>query len=105
MPKLAHVAKLVGMPGKLDVDGSMVDGLYEQGRIEEIRTYCLHDVVQTAFVFLRVELLRGRLSPDSYRERARELWDALEKEPRAEAVLEKADERRTLLLGEGEPES
>ncbi len=100
MPKLDHVARLVGMPGKMDVDGSMVDQLYKEGRIEEIREYCLHDVVQTAFVFLRVELLRGRLTREAYRERAEALWDALAEDERARPVLGAADRDKVVLAEE-----
>ncbi len=100
MAKLDHVARLVGMPGKMDVDGSMVDQLYKEGRIEDIREYCLHDVVQTAFVFLRVELLRGRLAREAYRERAEALWNALAEDERARPVLEAADKAKVLLSEE-----
>jgi predicted PolB exonuclease-like 3'-5' exonuclease len=102
MSKLDHVARLVGMPGKMDVDGSMVDQLYKEGRIDEIREYCLHDVVQTAFVFLRVELLRGRLTRDAYRERAEALWEALAEDERARPVLAAADKAKVILEEEEE---
>ncbi len=96
-PSLDIMAQLIGMPGKMEVDGSMVEAMYEQGRTEEIRTYCLHDVVQTAFLFLRVELLRGRLSRETYRDKATALWTALADDPRALPVLEAADRKRALL--------
>ncbi|MBW1875963.1 MAG: 3'-5' exonuclease [Deltaproteobacteria bacterium] len=47
MPSLTALAQLVGMPGKMDVDGSKVQSMFEHGRYTEIRDYCLHDVVQT----------------------------------------------------------
>ncbi len=97
MPSLTALAQLVGMPGKMDVDGSKVQSMYEHGRHAEIRDYCLHDVVQTTFVFLRSELLRGRLSRDEYRNRAEALWTALERDPRALPVLERANRARALL--------
>ena len=53
------------------VDGSQVQDLYEQGRLEEIHRYCRNDVVQTYFLFLRVELMRGRIDDAAY-QRARE---------------------------------
>jgi hypothetical protein len=99
MPSLGALAQLVGMPGKMEVDGSKVQSMFEHGRYAEIRDYCLHDVVQTTFVFLRSELLRGRLSQSDYRERARALWDALEKDPRVLAVLERANKSLALLSG------
>ena len=98
MPSLNALAQLVGMPGKMDVDGSMVQSMHEHGRHTEIRDYCLHDVVQTTFVFLRAELLRGRMAREEYRERARALWDALEEDTRVKAVLERADRSRALLI-------
>jgi predicted PolB exonuclease-like 3'-5' exonuclease len=97
MPSLDALAQLVGMPGKMGVDGSKVQSMYEHGRHAEIRDYCLHDVVQTTFVFLRAELLRGRMTRDEYRPRARSLWEALEKDARVAAVLKQADSARVLL--------
>ena len=58
--------KLIGLPGKGAVDGAQVQGLYEAGRIAEIRQYCLRDVIQTYFLFLRVELMRGHLDHPQY---------------------------------------
>lgn len=98
MPSLDALARLVGMPGKMQVDGSKVQSMYEHGRFAEIRDYCLHDVVQTSFVFLRAELLRGRLPLVTYRERARALWDTLAADLRVAAVLNQADETKTLLV-------
>jgi len=97
MPSLGALAQLVGMPGKMEVDGSKVQSMFEHGRYAEIRDYCLHDVVQTTFVFLRSELLRGRLSLVDYRERAKALWDALEQDPRVVEVLAHANKPLALL--------
>ena len=101
MPSLSALAQLVGMPGKMDVDGSKVQSMFEHGRHAEIRDYCLHDVIQTTFVFLRAELLRGRVTRDEYRARAQALWDALERDRRALPVLEHADKPRALLTDTG----
>ena len=97
MPSLTALAQLVGMPGKMDVDGSKVQSMFEHGRYTEIREYCLHDVVQTTFVFLRTELLRGRLTQDEYRTRAQSLWTALEQDPRVLPVLQQATKPQALL--------
>jgi len=56
------VAKMVGLPGKGEVSGADVQVLWERRRWADIHRYCRDDVVQTYFVFLRVEHLRGRLS-------------------------------------------
>lgn len=59
--------KMIGLPGKMEVDGSQVQELYEQGRLDEIHRYCRNDVAQTYFLFLRVELMRGRIDEAGYR--------------------------------------
>jgi predicted PolB exonuclease-like 3'-5' exonuclease len=51
----------------MEVDGSQVQELYEQGRLDEIHRYCRNDVAQTYFLFLRVELMRGRIDEAGYR--------------------------------------
>jgi predicted PolB exonuclease-like 3'-5' exonuclease len=58
------IAKLAGLPGKGAVSGADVQMLWERGRWEEIHRYCASDVLQTYFVFLRLEYLRGRLDAD-----------------------------------------
>jgi predicted PolB exonuclease-like 3'-5' exonuclease len=56
------IAKLVGLPGKGEVGGADVQRLWERGRWDEIHRYCADDAVQTYFVLLRVEQLRGKLT-------------------------------------------
>lgn len=60
------LARLLGLPGKGEIDGSQVQALWEEGRQEEIVRYCRRDVIHTYFIFLRIELVRGRISPDRY---------------------------------------
>jgi 3'-5' exonuclease len=55
-------ASLLNKPGKLDVQGNMVQDLYSQGKLSEISEYCRCDVLDTYFVFLRVQVLMGRLT-------------------------------------------
>lgn len=59
--------KMIGMPGKTGIDGSMVQDYYEAGRLDEIHRYCRADVVRTYFLFLRVELMRGHIDDAAYR--------------------------------------
>jgi predicted PolB exonuclease-like 3'-5' exonuclease len=56
----------MGLPGKLAINGAMVQEYFDSGQHEEIHRYCRTDVVQTYFLFLRVELMRGRLDQTSY---------------------------------------
>ncbi len=58
--------KMIGLPGKMEIDGAQVQELYDQGRLDEIHRYCRNDVVQTYFLFLRVELMRGRIGEAAY---------------------------------------
>src|SRR5262249_41466573 len=75
--KLDALTRLIGLPGKGDVNGSQVEGLYNQGQLATIQNYCLGDVVQTALLFLRFRLLQGQLSPAAYRTATAALVDAL----------------------------
>lgn len=59
--------KSIGLPGKGAVSGPRVQELFDAGRLPEIESYCRDDVIQTFFLFLRVELLRGRLEHADYR--------------------------------------
>ena len=36
------------------------------GKIDEVARYCETDVVNTYLVFLRFELMRGRMTPEQY---------------------------------------
>jgi len=60
------LAKLIGLPGKYTIAGEDVEYLYRQGRQKEINQYCVTDVLQTFLLFLRVELLRGKLDKAGY---------------------------------------
>ena len=65
---LDDLAKLIGFPGKLGMDGSKVWEAYQQGKQEEIRNYCETDVVNTYLVFARFQMMRGVLSRDGFRQ-------------------------------------
>jgi len=60
------LANLIGLPGKGDVDGADVQSLWEAGKLAEIQAYCRRDVVQSYFLFLRMELIRGRITTEQY---------------------------------------
>jgi predicted PolB exonuclease-like 3'-5' exonuclease len=57
-------AALVNKPGKIDVQGDMVLDLHRQGKHHEISEYCRCDVLDTYFVFLRLQVLMGRITSD-----------------------------------------
>jgi predicted PolB exonuclease-like 3'-5' exonuclease len=55
-------ANLLGKPGKMDVQGDMVQDMHDAGRLAEINDYCRCDVLDTYFVFLRTRVLLGQLA-------------------------------------------
>jgi predicted PolB exonuclease-like 3'-5' exonuclease len=46
-------AKVLGKPGKMSTKGNEVYDMFLQGKIAEINDYCIHDVLDTYFIFLR----------------------------------------------------
>jgi 3'-5' exonuclease len=63
---LDELAKLIGFPGKLGMDGSKVWEAYQQGKLSEIRNYCETDVVNTYLVFARFQYMRGQFTKARY---------------------------------------
>ena len=63
---LDELAKLMGLPGKLGMDGGAVWGAYQAGKIDEIRDYCETDVVNTFLVYLRLQRQRGALTGKAF---------------------------------------
>lgn len=60
---LDDMAKLAGYVGKLGMDGSQVWQAYCDGKIDQIRSYCETDVVNTYLLFNRFQRMRGVLNP------------------------------------------
>ncbi len=63
---LHELATMMGFPGKLGMDGSQVWDRYLAGDMEAIRNYCEIDALNTYLLYLRYELMRGRLTDDAY---------------------------------------
>ena len=95
--RLDAYAKLVGFPGKVGVDGSQVAPMVHAGKLDEVNAYCLCDVAQTAAIFLRVELLRGTMHRDRFREVGTALLAFIDEQPRLAPVAEKIDRARFLV--------
>ena len=55
-------ANLLGKPGKMAVQGYMVQDMYDEGRLDEINDYCRCDVLDTYFVFLRTMVMVGAMT-------------------------------------------
>lgn len=63
---LEDISILLGLPGKLGMRGDEVWTHYRDGDLEGIRNYCETDVLNTYLIYLRFELIRGRLAPAQY---------------------------------------
>ncbi len=93
---LGALSMTIGLPGKGDNDGSKVAGLFAEGKVREISLYCQQDLVRTAFLFLRRQLMRGRITLEKYRESARGLIAACHAQ-QLNGVLFGGDDKRLLL--------
>jgi predicted PolB exonuclease-like 3'-5' exonuclease len=95
--RLDVYAKLVGLPGKVGVDGSQVAPMVHAGRIDEVNAYCLCDVAQTAALFLRVQLLRGVIDRARYKDLAGGLLAFFDGDARLGPVMQNVDRARYAL--------
>ncbi len=93
---LSTMAQLIGLPGKLGFDGSMVAAAMAAGNAKQVEDYCLLDVVQTSFVFLRYALMRGRITVEQYKARAETLFGACN--AHGMTALVQGSSRQRLLL-------
>ena len=78
---LDQISQLCGFPGKLGLDGSRVWQAWQDGQIEEIRSYCETDVANTYLVYLRFQVMRGAYTQDAYRREISLVRATLEKSP------------------------
>ncbi|MCC7412202.1 MAG: 3'-5' exonuclease [Gammaproteobacteria bacterium] len=80
---LHDVATLLGLPGKLGMTGAGVWQAWLDGDRAGIRAYCETDVLNTYLVFLRYELMRGRLSAPAHDEEVERVRACLRDAPGA----------------------
>jgi predicted PolB exonuclease-like 3'-5' exonuclease len=58
------LAKMIGLPGKMDVKGDQVLDMHRQGDLKAINEYCLCDTLDTYFIFLRTRVLTGEIDAE-----------------------------------------
>lgn len=80
---LDKIATLLGFPGKMGMSGNKVWEYYQQGRIDDIRNYCETDVLNTYLVYLRYQLIRGRLTAQQYQSECALVRHTLESDNKA----------------------
>jgi predicted PolB exonuclease-like 3'-5' exonuclease len=64
---LDDLARLAGFAGKLGMEGAQVWQSYQAGQLEQIRSYCETDVVNTYLLFNRFQKMRGVLNEPQHR--------------------------------------
>ena len=75
---LDELARLLELPGKpAGVDGQAVEGMFAEGKHDEIAAYCRSDVVNTYRCWLRYELFCGRLDGAQFTASEKALADFL----------------------------
>ncbi|WP_201598329.1 3'-5' exonuclease [Psychrobacter vallis] len=78
------VASLYGLPGKTDVDGSMVGDLVSNGDWQTLSIYCESDVMNTWLIYLRWLRLTGELSSTDFDAWQQQSYDYLAKYTQAD---------------------
>jgi predicted PolB exonuclease-like 3'-5' exonuclease len=63
---LQQAARLMGLPGKLGMDGARVWDAFRAGDLRRIRDYCETDVANTYLIYLRFQRMRGALDETQY---------------------------------------
>ncbi|WP_127477268.1 3'-5' exonuclease [Sulfurivermis fontis] len=77
---LDEVATMLGFPGKMGMSGDKVWDAFQAGDLAGIRNYCETDVLNTFLVYLRFELMRGRLTAGEYEAECQRVREYLAKE-------------------------
>jgi 3'-5' exonuclease len=65
---LQNAAYLLGLPGKLGFSGDQVWDAWLAGNLVGIRQYCETDVLNTYLIYMRFEMMRGRITRERYAE-------------------------------------
>ncbi len=90
---------LMGLPGN-DNDTNIVASWYADKGYESIEHYCIEHVWQKAFMFLRLEYIRTKLSLEDYQEKTKKIFDRLSTEyaTKHKTFFEKVDQQKLLLI-------
>ena len=76
--KLDVISQMAGLPGKYDVHGDEVYKLYFDKEIKKIEEYCESDTLNTYWLWLKYELLKGNILKSDYYSILNEMSNKLE---------------------------
>ena len=79
-PSLHEIATLSGIPGKMEVDGEQVAGLWLAGNLAKIVAYNECDALTTYLLWLRVAHFAGHFSNEQYQQEQQQVQDLLKQE-------------------------
>lgn len=88
--KLDEICTMLEMPGKYDVSGDQVLELYLNNNIVKIKEYCESDVLNTYWLYLKYELLKGNLTISDYNDSLLAMHDKLSKDKSYTEVFQKS---------------
>jgi len=95
---MANLARLMGLPGKVGIDGSKVHQSYLDGQYADIDTYCMQDVFQTAWIYQRYSYISGKITLEQYRSAADALLVFVREIPEQEEFASKVDEKTMRIV-------
>ena len=90
-PHMANLARLIGLPGKVGIDGGDVHAAHKAGELAEIDIYCMQDVFQTAWIFQRYSYMSGKIDLENYQTVVAALYDYVKSSPGQKEFAEKID--------------
>jgi predicted PolB exonuclease-like 3'-5' exonuclease len=64
--KMSEICSILRIPCKLGMDGSDVFAKYQEGRVFEVESYCKIDALITFVLYLRYQVILGKLSHEGY---------------------------------------
>lgn len=80
---LDEMASLCGFPGKMGMSGAHVWEQLAAGEFDAVRDYCETDALNTYLLYLRFELMRGRLDAAGYAEACERVKETLRQSGKA----------------------
>ncbi|WHQ46568.1 MAG: 3'-5' exonuclease [Candidatus Midichloria sp.] len=78
--KMKEICAMLNFPGKLETEGSMVEVMYNEGKLQEIRDYCELDVINTYLLYIRHAYHIAKVSKESYNKMIDDLISFLQNE-------------------------